>query len=136
MRSSRWRWHLEEVFVKIDGETHCLWRLVDREGEMLESFVTKMRDRKAALKLLRKLMRRYGRVEAIVTDRLRSYGAAMRELGCAAKQETGRTLNNRTKNARLPFRRRERAMLRFRRTRFLQKFAAALAGWRGPGANS
>ena len=69
-------WHLDEVFVKVNGERHYLWRAVDREGEVLESFVTKTRDKKAALKFLRKAMRKHGRPEVIVTDRLRSYGAA------------------------------------------------------------
>ena len=127
MRSSRWRWHLDEVFVKINGETHYLWRAVDHEGEVLESFVTKRRDRKAALKFLKNLMKRYGRVEAIVTDRLRSYGAAMKQVGNADRQETGRWQNNRAENSHLPFRRREQAMLRFRRMRSLQKFAAVHA---------
>ena len=70
---SVWRWHLDEVFVKINGERHYLWRAVDQEGEALEAFVSKKRDRKAALKFLRKLMKRHGRPDAIVTDRLRSY---------------------------------------------------------------
>jgi putative transposase len=74
---SNWRWHLDEVFVKINGETHYLWRAVDQEGEVLESFVTKRRDRKAALAFLKKAMKRYGTPKAIVTDRLRSYRAAM-----------------------------------------------------------
>ena len=79
MRSySNWQWHLDEVFVKINGETHYLWRAVDHEGEALESYVTKRRDRKAALKFLRKAMKRYGGPEAVVTDKLRSYGAAMK----------------------------------------------------------
>ncbi|WP_108862451.1 IS6 family transposase, partial [Ruegeria sp. Alg231-54] len=82
MRSySNWQWHLDEVFVKINGETHYLWRAVDHEGEVLESYVTKRRDRKAALKFLRKSMKRYGQPESIVTDKLRSYGAAMRVVG-------------------------------------------------------
>ena len=68
---SNWRWHLDEVFVKINGETHYLWRAVDQEGEVLESFVTKRRDRKAALAFLKKAMKRYGTPKAIVTDRLR-----------------------------------------------------------------
>ena len=80
---SRWRWHLDEVFVKINGETHYLWRAVDHEGEVLESFVTKTRGKKAALKFLRKAMRRHGRPEVIVTDRLRSYGAALKEIGAS-----------------------------------------------------
>ena len=78
MRSySNWQWHLDEVFVKINGETHYLWRAVDHEGEVLESYVTKRRDRKAALKFLRKAMKRYGGPEVVVTDKLRSYGAAI-----------------------------------------------------------
>lgn len=72
-------------------------------------------------------MRRYGRPEKMVTDRLRSYGAALRELGAGDKQVTGRHLNNRAENSHLPFRRRERAMLRFRRMRSLQKFVAVHA---------
>lgn len=123
----QWRWHLDEVFVKINGERHYLWRAVDHEGEVLESFVTKKRDRKAALKFIRKSMKRYGRPEVIVTDRLRSYGAALREIGSADRQETGRWLNNRAENSHLPFRRRERAMQRFRRMRCLQMFASVHA---------
>jgi len=93
---------------------HYLWRAVDQEGEVLESVVTKTRDRKAALKFLRKSMKRHGRPEAIVTDRLRSYGAAQKDLGRGDDREMGRWLNNRAENSHLPFRRRERAMLRFR----------------------
>jgi putative transposase len=76
---SNWRWHLDEVFVNINGETHYLWRAVDHEGEVLESYVTKRRDRKAALKFLKKSMKRHGRPHILVTDKLRSYGAAMKE---------------------------------------------------------
>jgi putative transposase len=119
MKSSRWRWHLDEMFVKINGEMHYLLRAVDHEGEVLESFVTKTRDKKAALKFLKKAMRKHGKPEAIVTDRLRSYGAALKEIGAEEKQETGRWINNRVENSHLPFRRRERAMLRFRRMRSL-----------------
>ena len=125
MRSySNWQWHLDEVFVKINGETHYLWRAVDHEGEVLETYVTKRRDRKAALKFLRKLMKRYGSPTVIVTDRLRSYGAAMKVIGNVDKQEVGRWKNNRAENSHLPFRRRERAMLRFRRMRSFQKFVS------------
>ena len=127
MRSSRWRWHLDEMFVKINGEMHYLWRAVDHEGEVLESFVTKTRDKKAALKFLKKSMKRHGRPHVFVTDKLRSYSAALREIGMADRQETGRWLNNRAENSHLPFRRRERAMLRFRRMRSLQKFASVHA---------
>jgi putative transposase len=127
MRSSRWRWHLDEVFVKINGERHYLWRAVDHEGEVLESFVTKTRGKKAALKFLKKTLKRHGRAEEMVTDRLRSYGAALNELGIRDRQETGRWANNRAENSHQPFRRRERAMLRFRRMLTLQKFASVLA---------
>ncbi|SMX48608.1 Transposase IS66 family protein [Ruegeria arenilitoris] len=125
LRSGRqWQWHVDEVFVKINGERHYMWRAVDHEGEVLEAVVTKRRNKRAALKFLRKLMRRYGRPEVLVTDRLPSYGAALREVGAADLQHTGRWLNNRVENSHLPFRRRERAMQRFRRMRSLQKFAA------------
>jgi putative transposase len=121
----QWRWHLDEVFVKIRGETHYLWRAVDHEGEVLEAYATKKRDKAAALKFLRKAMKRYGNPEVIVTDKLRSYGAAMKEIGNVRRRETGRHLNNRAENSHQPFRRRERAMSRFRRMRSLQKFASA-----------
>ena len=121
---SNWHWPLDEVFVKINGETHYLWRAVDRNGEVLESYVTKRRDRKAALKFLRKSMRRYGQPEIIVTDKLRSYGAALKEIGNLKRQETGRWLNDRAENSHLPFRRQARAMPRFRQMRYLQKFAS------------
>ena len=121
---SNWKWHLDEVFVKINGETRYLWRAVDHEGEVLESYVTKRRDRKAALIFMRKIMKRYGKPDVIVTDKLRSYGAAMKAIGNVEKQQTGGWLNNRAENSHLPFRRRERAMLRFRRMHCLQKFAS------------
>ena len=124
---TQWQWHLDEVFVKINGEMHYLWRAVDHEGEVLESYVTKRRDRKAALKFLRKSMKRFGSPRIIVTDKLRSYGAAMKVIGNADRQETGRWLNNRAENSHLPFRRRERAMLRFRQMRSLQKFVSVHA---------
>lgn len=118
------RWHLDEVFVKINGVKHYLWRAVDHEGEVLESFVTKRRDKKAALKFLGKALRMHGPTETIVTDRLASYGAALKAIGAIDKREVGRWLNNRIENSHQPFRRRERAMFRFRRMRSLQKFAA------------
>ncbi len=121
---SNWKWHLDEVFVKINGETHYLWRAVDHEGEVLEAYVSKHRDRKAALVFLKKTMKRYGQPQEIVTDRLRSYRAAMRLIGNEAAQEVGRWLNNRAENSHLPFRRREYAMVKFRRMRSLQKFVS------------
>ena len=124
---SNWRWHLDEVFVRINGETHYLWRAVDHEGEVLEVFATKRRNRKAALDFLKRAMRRYGQPEIVVTDHLRSYGAAMKEIGNGADQECGRWLNNRAENSHQPFRRREGAMARFRDIKTLQKFASVHA---------
>ncbi len=120
----QWSWHLDEVFVRINGETYYLWRAVDHEGEVLEVFVTRKRDRKAALRFLRKAMKRYGRPEIIVTDKLRSYRAAMKMIGNDARHVTGRWLNNRAENSHQPFRRRERAMAKFRSAKSLQKFAS------------
>jgi putative transposase len=121
------RWHLDEVFVKINGEMHYLWRAVDHEGEVLEVFATKRRDRDAALAFLKRAMKRYGRPQALVTDRLRSYGAAMKEIGVERRQVCGRWLNNRAENSHQPFRRREGAMARFRDIKTLQKFTSAHA---------
>ncbi len=128
MRGFRhWHWHLDEMYVKLNGEMVYLWRAVDHEGEILESYVTKKRDKSAALAFMKKALKRHGSPEAIVTDGLRSYPAAMRELGNLGRQETGRWANNRAENSHLPFRRRERAMLRFRRMKTLQKFASVHA---------
>jgi putative transposase len=124
---SLWRWNLDEIFVRINGKIHYLWRAVDHEGEVLEVFVTKRRDRKAALRFLKRAMKRYGRPRAIVTDRLRSYGAAMRVVGNSERQVCGRWLNNRAENSHQPFRRREVAMAKFRDIKTLQKFASAHA---------
>ncbi len=110
--------------MKINGETHYLWRAVDHEGEVLEAYVSRRRNRKAALVFLKKIMKRYGRPTEIVTDKLRSYRAAMNIIGIADKQETGRWKNNRCENSHLPFRRREYAMLHFRHMRSLQKFVS------------
>ncbi|HEX7882257.1 MAG TPA: DDE-type integrase/transposase/recombinase, partial [Afipia sp.] len=95
---------------------------------MLESHVTKTRDKAAALTFMRKTLKRHGKVEAITTDGLRSHKAAMTELGCQGKQEIGRWANNRCENSHLPLRRRERAMLRFRRMKTLQRFASVHGG--------
>jgi putative transposase len=124
---SNWRWHLDEVFVKINGDTHYLWRAVDYEGEVLEVFVTKRRDRKAALKFLKRAMKRYGRPAVIVTDRLQSYRAAINIIGNATAQENSRWLNNWAENSHQPFQRREGAMLKFRNIKTLQKFASIQA---------
>lgn len=129
---SCWRWHLDEVFVRINDETRYLWRAVDQEGEVLEVFATKQRDRRAALNFLKRTMKHYGRPKLLVTDRLRSYGAAMKTLGIAGRQECARWLNNRTENSHQPFRRREEAMARFRDVKTLQKFAAVHASIHQP----
>ena len=123
----QWRWHFDEVFVKIIGQQHCLRRAVDHEGEVLESLVTKRRNKKAALKFLRKTLKRHGHTDAFVTDLLRSYGAALRDIGASDCQETGRWANNRTENSHQPFRRRERVMLPFRGKGALQEFATVHA---------
>ena len=124
---SNWRWHLDEVFVRINGETHYLWRAVDHEGEVLEVLATKRRDRRAALRFLRKVMKQYGRPKVIVTDKLPSYRAAMKEMGIDRRQVTGQWLNNPAENSHQPFRRREGAMARFRDIKTLQKFASVHA---------
>jgi putative transposase len=128
MRGFRhWKWHLDEMYVKINGEMHYLWRAIDQEGEILESYVTKARDKKAALKFMKKALKRHGSPDGITTDGLRSYKAAMTELGNAAKQEIGRWANNRIEGSHCPVRRRERTMLRFRRMKSLQKFVSVHA---------
>ena len=128
MRGFRhWRWHLDEMYVKLNGEMVYLWRAVDQEGEILESYVTKKRDKAAALAFLKKVLKRHGRAETIVTDGLKSYPAAMRQLGNLDRREMGRWLNNRAENSHLPLRRRERAMQRFRQMKALQKFASVHA---------
>ena len=115
---SQWRWHLDEVFIRINGEMHYLWRAVDHEGEVLEVFATKRRDRRAALKFLKRTMKRYGRPRAIVADRRRSYGAAMKVIGGEDRQICGQWFNNRAENSHQPFCRREGAMARFRNVIF------------------
>ncbi len=128
MRGFRhWRWHLDEMFVKINGETHYLWRAVDQEGEVLESYVTKKRDKKAALRFMKKALKNHGSPAEVVTDGLRSYPAAFDNLGIEDRREMGRWLNNRVENSHLPLRRRERVMQRFRRMKSLQKFASVHA---------
>src|SRR6201996_8541856 len=118
----QWRWHLDEVFVKVNGKLCYLWRAVDHDGEVLEAVVTAKRDKAAALKLLKRLMKKYGRPMIIVTDALRAYSAAMDEIGVADRHEVGCRLNNRAVNSHQPFRRRERAMQRFRSIKTLEKF--------------
>ena len=124
----QWRWHLDEVLVKVNGKLCCLWRSVDHEGEVLEAVVTARRDKGAALELLKRLLKKYGAPLSIVTDGLRAYSAAMDEIGITAERhEVGGRLNNRAENSHQPFRRRERAMVRFRSMKTLQKFSSVHA---------
>ena len=123
----QWRWHLDEVFVKVNGKLCYLWRAVDHEGEVLEAVVTARRDKAAALKLLKRIMKKYGRPQSIVTDRLRAYSAAMKEICAADRHEVGGRLNNRAENSHQPFRRREGAMQWFRSMKTLQKFSSVHA---------
>jgi len=119
------RSRLDEVYVRVQGEMRYLWRAVDHEGEVLESFVSKERDKVAALKF----MKRHGCAKLVTTDGLRSYRAAMKELNIGERQAVGRWANNRVENSHQPFRRRERAMLRFRRMKTLQQFASTRAAF-------
>ena len=122
----QWRWYLDEVFVKINGKFCYLWRAVDHEGEILEAVVTANRDKVAALKLLKRIMKKYGAPRSIVTDGLRAYSAAMNDIGVAAERhEVGG--RNRAENSHQPFRRREPAMQRFRSMKTLQKFSSVHA---------
>lgn len=109
--------------MRINGETHCLWRGVDHEGGVLEVFATKQWDRKAALAFLKRTMKRFGRSISIVADRLPLYRAALKIIGLNGKQEYGRWLKNRAENSHQPLRQREGAMARFGDIKTLQKFA-------------
>ena len=113
--------------MRINGKTCYLWRAVDHEGEVLEVFATKRRDLRAALRFLKRAMKRYGRPASIVTDGLPSYRAAMTVIGNVASRTCGRWLNNRAENSHQPFRRREAAMANFRDVKTLQKFASVHA---------
>ena len=106
-------WHLDEVYLKIDGRMVYLWRAVDAEGEVLDVLVQSKRNKHAALKLMRKLLKKYV-PERLVTDDLRSYSAAVRELRIERRHERGRWKNNRAENSHQPTRRRERKMQRFK----------------------
>ena len=127
MSGSPWRWHLDEVFVKINGEQRYLWRAVDHEGEVLDVFVTIRRDKAAALRFLKRILKKHGRTNEIVTDGLPAYGAAMTAIVGGLRHETGRRPNNRAENSHQPFRRRERTMQRFRSRRTLRKFGSVHA---------
>ena len=121
-------WHLDEVFVKIDGRLVYLWRAVDAEGEVLDVLVQSKRDKRAAVKLMRKLLKKMGFVpDEIVTDDLRSYGAAARDLGISHRHQRGRWRNNRAENSHQPTRRRERKMQGFKSAGSAQRFLSVYA---------
>jgi putative transposase len=116
-------WHLDEVFVRIAGKRTYLWRAVDDEGEFLEVLAQSRRNKRAALKLMRKLLKKQGYIpDKIVTDKLGSYSAALRELGLEHLHVTGGRLNNRAEVSHQPTRRRERRMGRFKSPGSIQRF--------------
>ena len=116
-------WHLDEVYLRIGGRLVYLWRAVDAEGEVLDVLLQTKRNKRAALKLMRKLLKKTGFVpDKVVTDELASYGAATRDLGLANRHERGRSRNNRAENSHQPTRRRERKMQRFKSMGSAQRF--------------
>ena len=118
-------WHLDEVVVKISGRSFWLWRAVDQRGVVLEEILQSSRDKRAAKRLLIKLMKRWGFVpRRIITDKLRSYGAAKREVAPGLEHRSHKGLNNRAENSHLPFRKRERVMQGFRSPGGLQRFVS------------
>jgi transposase-like protein len=122
------RWHLDEVFVSINGKRMYLWRAVDSEGEVLDILVQSWRNKKAALKLMRKLLKKQGFVpDAFVTDKLPSYGAALSDLGLSKRHDFGGRKNNRAENSHLPVRQRERRMQRFKSPGSAQRFLSTHA---------
>ena len=121
-------WHLDEVYLKIDGRMVYLWRAVDAEGEVLDVLVQTRRNKRAALKLMRKLLKKYGFVpDKLVTDDLRSYAAAAGDLGIAKRHDHGRWRNNRPENSHQPTRRRERKMQGFKSVGAAQRFLSVHA---------
>ncbi|MCZ6859436.1 MAG: IS6 family transposase [Alphaproteobacteria bacterium] len=122
------RWHLDEMVVRIGGKRLYLWRAVDDEGEVLDVLVQRRRDKAAARKLMRKLLKKQGFApKAIVTDKLRSYSSAFRDIGLSARHEQGLRQNNRAENSHLPVRRRERKLQRFKSPGSAQRFLSAHA---------
>ena len=121
-------WHLDEVYLKIDGRMVYLWRAVDAEGEVLDVLIQSRRNKRAALKLMRKLLKKYGFVpDKLVTDDLRSYAAAAHDLGITRRHERGRWRNNRAENSHQPTRRRERKMQGFKSVGSAQRFLSVHA---------
>jgi putative transposase len=121
-------WHLDEMFVRIAGRRMHLWRAVDSEGEVLDMLVQSRRDKHAALRLMRKLLRNQDMAPMeLITDRLRAYGAAALELGLSAEHVQGKRKNNRAESSHVPIRRRERKMQGFRSPGSAQRFLSAHA---------
>jgi putative transposase len=119
------KWHLDEMVVTIAGKKHYLWRAVDQDGFVLEALVQSRRDKKAAKRLLRKLLKKQGRAPRVmVTDKLRSYGAAKKEIMPGVEHRQHKGLNNRAENSHQPTRRRERQMKRFKSARHVQRFVS------------
>ena len=117
------RWHLDEMVVSIGGKRQWLWRAVDSEGEVLDLLVQSRRDKKAAVRLMRRLLRKQGFAPTVlVTDKLRSYGAARRDLGLSAQHQQSLRQNNRAENSHQPVRRRERKMQGFKSPGSAQRF--------------
>ena len=122
------RWHLDEMAVLIGGRRFWLWRAVDDEGEVLDLLVQRRRDARAAAKLMRRLLKKQGFApDVLVTDKLRSYGAAKTQLRLSARHEQGLRKNNRAENSHLPLRRRERKMQRFKSPGSAQRFLSVHA---------
>lgn len=118
-------WHLDEVVVKIAGHPYWLWRAVDQHGVVLEEILQPKRNKRVAKRLLLKLMKRWGFVpKRIVTDKLRSYGAAKREVAPGIDHWSHKGRNNRAENSHLPLRKRERVMQSFRSPGGLQRFVS------------
>jgi transposase-like protein len=131
------RWHLDEVFVSINGMRMYLWRAVDGEGEVLDILVQSRRNRMAALKLMRRLLKKQGFApDSVVTDTLPSYGAALNDLGMTGRHVTGGRSNNRAENSHLPVRLRERRMQRFKSARSAQRFLSIHAPSTTPSTSS
>ena len=124
-------WHLDEVVVTIGGRKHWLWRAVDQDGYVLDEIVQTRRDTKAAKRLLIRLLKKQGLApKRIVTDKLRSYGAAKRDVMPAIEHRSHKGLNNRAENSHLPLRKRERVMQGFRSVGSLQQFVPVFSAVR------
>ena len=120
------KWHLDEVFLTIKGERHYLWRAVDQDGNVLDVLVQSHRNKKAAKKFFRKLLKRLTYVpRVIITDKLKSYGAAKRDILPGVEHRQHRYLNNRAENSHQPTRQRERRMQGFKSPGHVQRFLAA-----------